>query len=619
MSDAVPPPVAVSGELLVREFLECVAPGLWQDCPEWPGDLFALAAALLEKSGAYAGIGMSIWPPTSRRLPLDAWLSEMRTIGAGWRAELAAALTPPAERDVAAEADPVAAGVGATALEAPMTDGAPAEGPATGRPASTFVSQIVPRWQTILRHAGQEVCQLRLQEQAVLALIELTAITDECLAGAGIEQYVLGNLTPEAVQHEWAQGYFWRKAEDLLIDQRGGHGSSLCERIHPTRLRVLPKSRTPRSGLSLRSLTHHLCLCPPINVLASWHLQACLDSLHEPFCNLLLIPWPFTIQPQQFGEVDLGDDSNGRAPPNAGWFRYEPRDTDIGELIALVEQMVKRAQQEVSRVHVVVFPELALTPRQFDSLARFLVDQNIGLIAGVLETRPRSSTADSGPRPDWPENCVKVQLPTGDIAQTSTERAWQFQQDKHHRWRLDAGQIVRYGIASQLDPECEWWEGIEVDDRKVNFMRLRSWLTTCVLVCEDLARIDPVGRFVRAVAPDLVVALLMDGPQLKERWPAYHATVLADDPGSSVLTLTCQGMVRLSQPRDRIGKEETPIIAMWRDAVSGTTEIPLQKGRQGIVLTIYEHLERDGETPTADGRPHGGGIGFPVFGGVHYV
>jgi len=37
----------------------------------------------------------------------------------------------------------------------------------------------------------------------------------------------------------------------------------------------------------------------------------------------------------------------------------------------------------------------------------------------------------------------------------------------------------------------------------------------CALVCEDLARPDPVANIVRAVGPNLVIALLMDGPQTK--------------------------------------------------------------------------------------------------------
>ena len=46
----------------------------------------------------------------------------------------------------------------------------------------------------------------------------------------------------------------------------------------------------------------------------------------------------------------------------------------------------------------------------------------------------------------------------------------------------------------------------------------------------------------RAVGPNLIIALLADGPQIASRWPGRYAAAFADDPGSSVLTLTSAGM-----------------------------------------------------------------------------
>jgi hypothetical protein len=67
--------------------------------------------------------------------------------------------------------------------------------------------------------------------------------------------------------------------------------------------------------------------------------------------------------------------------------------------------------------------------------------------------------------------------------------------------------------------------------------------TIASLVCEDLAHIDDVVELLWAVGPTLVVALLLDGPQLASRWAARYASVLADNLGSPVLTLTSYGMV----------------------------------------------------------------------------
>ena len=100
------------------------------------------------------------------------------------------------------------------------------------------------------------------------------------------------------------------------------------------------------------------------------------------------------------------------------------------------------------------------------------------------------------------------------------------------------------------------------------------------------------------MGPNLVFALLMDGPQLPERWSGRYATVLADDPGSSVLTVTSLGMALKSECRDGVSK---PLrnIALWRDAIQGNRKIEL-KENQGAVL-LHTTFERRMQN-TADRR-----------------
>lgn len=107
---------------------------------------------------------------------------------------------------------------------------------------------------------------------------------------------------------------------------------------------------------------------------------------------------------------------------------------------------------------------------------------------------------------------------------------------------------------------------------------MRNNLTATVLVCEDLARQEPVGKVIRSVAPDLVIALLMDASQIKERWPGRYATVLSEDPGCSVFTFSSYGMVKQSSEVyfDRLGlkaQEKTDkmkelAVGLWRNAGS---------------------------------------------------
>jgi hypothetical protein len=90
--------------------------------------------------------------------------------------------------------------------------------------------------------------------------------------------------------------------------------------------------------------------------------------------------------------------------------------------------------------------------------------------------------------------------------------------------------------------------------------------------------------------------MLLDGPQLTTRWAARYASVLADDPGSAVLTLTSFGMVQRSRPHRR---EVSPIIALVKDSATGFREIPLETGAHGVVLTIC--MDR-ATRRSADGR-----------------
>ena len=84
--------------------------------------------------------------------------------------------------------------------------------------------------------------------------------------------------------------------------------------------------------------------------------------------------------------------------------------------------------------------------------------------------------------------------------------------------------------------------------RSLQFVTLGEEITIVSLVCEDLAENDQVAEVIRDVGPTGVITVLLDGPQLTSRWAARYASVLADDPGSAVLTLTSFGMVQRSRP-----------------------------------------------------------------------
>jgi hypothetical protein len=110
------------------------------------------------------------------------------------------------------------------------------------------------------------------------------------------------------------------------------------------------------------------------------------------------------------------------------------------------------------------------------------------------------------------------------------------------------------------------------------------------------------------------VIALLDGPQLSARWPARYATVLADDPGSSVLTVTSLGMSELCRPA---GLPPCRTIALWKDGRgAGPREITLPSGASGVVLCLSNESAEDW---TADGRSDGTTTYYPILAGVHPV
>jgi hypothetical protein len=227
-----------------------------------------------------------------------------------------------------------------------------------------------------------------------------------------------------------------------------------------------------------------------------------------------------------------------------------------------------------------VFPELALSaPLASEICERIIEIESMELfVAGVVRNRDGRT----------PENGAFVSI----IRRTRNGTViapWI--QGKHHRWCLDGTQIVRYHLGHALGglPNARWWERIDVEDRRLSFHLFRPGASLAVLICEDLARIDPVQHVVRSVGPNLVVALLMDGPQLKSRWPARYATILADDPGSAVLTLTSLGMVRRSCDP---GAVPSRVIALWKSAGGEAKELPLPDGAHALALTLSSRSVR---------------------------
>lgn len=428
------------------------------------------------------------------------------------------------------------------------------------------------------------------------AAITLLCLSDVASAGVGFyapwEPTEMGYLAYNSLFYVGQPG---EEHNSLLWDAR----YSLGWMVDPHEAVVQPKSRTPQVGCTLRSLTHNLCLLPQVGeIVTSWRYgpfrgskapdTSVRPATEEPL-NLLLVPFPYHIDSTSFvPDQGIQNPSGQFFDIRQDWLTTENRSLTPSEFVGFLVRLIEAARKETRRVHGIILPEAALSSAFAESVAELLAEQ------GELEFFVTGSTQ--------PAKESIAELPTNQVASYIFQDKKIFnrwEQSKHHRWKLDGGQIRRYHLGDALDHRWVWWERIDLVPRQCSFYVFRHGASMAALVCEDLARIDPVQTVVRAIGPNLVIVLLMDGPQLEKRWPGRYATVLADDPGSAVLTLTSLGMVRRSRMP---GETERREVALWKEPGGEAKELTLPEGCHGLLLTLSQWW---GTNYTLDGRPDG--------------
>jgi hypothetical protein len=485
---------------------------------DWPPDLFALTDAVLGRSEAYRfavspPVGTP-WPPR----PAADWYGSVIAASEQWCAAV----------EKGDESLPTLVSEGweivRTSAESPLGD------LGDGRP-----------WR---------LCE---------ALLTLHAIADEACAGMGI-----------AVGVRSSTGHTYRARARELLARTGS-----LARLRTDRLLVLPKIRTPAGGISFRSIARYGCVRSPA-VQPVWHeapVHALADRQHA---NILLLPWPLTVEASDFRPLQGSIAREDEEP--YGLFAFAPSECFDLDLVARV---LAAARAEVDAVDVVVLPESSVESADIEGLEALLSEHGVWMLAaGVREGVDEMV--------HLPGNWVHLGVSVGG-------QWWHYRQNKHHRWFLDDAQIAQYDLGAVLRPGVRWWEAIAIPRRSVQFTEVSHGATLVSLVCEDLARLDEVADLLRVVGPTLVVALLLDGPQLASRWTARYAGLLADDPGSSVLTLTSYGMAR----RSRAGHPPSSVVALWKDPAGGLRELAIDEGAQGMVLTVRADRSR---RRSADGR-----------------
>jgi hypothetical protein len=527
------------------------------ECPIWPPDLFAVAGALLRLSGAYIEI-------FARRPKSGMTRQQAIEVGGLWRDEI----------------------------------------DAMKRPSPTLLNGALPSsvraiWKQLVEQEATAIRGINGNVSLARNLIMMVAIADEACGGIGID--IPGKDTR-----------FLVLANAIRISN---NRQSFGWDIPPDSIGVLPKQHTPQRGATLRSLTHHLALYLPNDIEAQWvgpfenlEKQKTVDTL-----NFLLVPSPFAIESEDF-RVVRSDHSTG------AYFEYNPRRRSRkGAMTRWLNEAFRVAQRQASRIDVVVFPELALSVEEYFEAEAACIAHGAMLISGVRTParrggrglnlcllQPAGLLLRDGGKPSKKERSLLIEA----------NRLHQF---KHHRWCLDHSQIIDYQLAGNVPPAKSVWENIDIHPRRLNFLTLGNLMTWTALVCEDLARQDPAADLIRSVGPNLLVALLMDGPQIHGRWSSRYASVLADDPGTSVLTLTSLGMAERCRPKlSSTGRraDKTRAIGLWKDIEKGEHEIILDAGDNACVLTVA--LEKKAET-SADGREDGENSTYPVFAGYKSI
>ncbi len=305
------------------------------------------------------------------------------------------------------------------------------------------------------------------------------------------------------------------------------------------------------------------------------------------FARLLLLPWPLEVRESDFRVVEGSVQRLENEP--FGFYEFAPAE---GLDLDLLDRVLAAARKEAGGVDVVVLPESAAAEAEIPELEALLHSHGVVCLQTGVRGRARPGS--------FPENWLHIsfdaRLAKGEPLPIEGPASWfHLRQKKHHRWSLDESQVYQYHLGGVLHPHIRWWEAMELPRRAVEFVEVAE-LTLAALVCEDLAQNDDIGGLLRSVGPTVVFAMLQDGPQLNSRWAARYASVLADDPGSAVITLTSFGMAQRSRPHRR---DPSPVVALWKDSATGVREIPLEPGAHAVLLTVC--MDR-ATRRSADGR-----------------
>lgn len=436
-----------------------------------------------------------------------------------------------------------------------------------------FVSfDIISNFNTIFNQKTLKSCiyQLFDDKNFTRSCFQMLISIDELFSGVNICDYD----TSDPLQFF----LFLRESLNTLIENKLNTKSNISD-CHSKCGIVTFKSSVPQTGLTMNNVTQNLTFIKPTVKPHIVSNKAKSQAFNKSSYNILFLPWPKEVSSESFKIAQ--NDPNMEMNEYFGFFDYKPnKSIEVKSFLAALKEGIKR----VGQIDLIVFPECAMSEQTFidirNDLSTIFKEHAPSLLSGVYANDTEGYSVNS----------AKLAF-INELGTYQTE-----EQRKHHRWFLDQNQLRNYNLSGALDPGRKWWEKIKIGRRRLLTVHSNKKVTLCPLICEDLARQEPVAQAVRSVGANLVVSLLLDGPQLGFRWPGKYAAVLSDDPGSSVLSVTALGM---TQRATGLGHDPSSDVALWSEPGEGTKTLSLKDGYDGLMLEleVVQH-----EQWTIDGR-----------------
>lgn len=565
----------------------------------WPPDIFALTSAVLSRTGAYRmivgphrALGDNLW----QRLD---WQSRVEAHAEAWRSVVSELILQPltADQTKGKNSQQAADKMLWDALDERVRDRCERRylerlviPPCMSKPAGRKRRSSINDADNLIKVFLRDIIELE-DADGLLADQHLLAVSVKAerrnRPGAGYSEqraarffeaiiglHILADAAAGSIgvpRGSTQESSVFDAFANVMLTLRGS--LSTVSKFHGV---VLPKVRTPQSGLTLRNLSHNLTF-HDCEVEVMWRSFP-WANFDENTLNVLYVPYPFDFDATRFE----GDTAHHES---VGYFTYDPGDWK--EIGSVTVELIDKVRSQGTHPHMLVFTETAFNE---DTYKRLLTALSNRYSAEMPQRMPVVVAGIAKKVHDLPYNELR-------LATYFAGKWYQLSQHKHHRWQLNDSQIRQYGLQGRLSTARPLFESSVMDQRRLTFYAPAPWLVLSPLICEDLSRIEPVSELIRGVGPTLVLALLLDGPQLAERWPGRYASVLADDPGTGVLTVTSYGMAKISRPSpsssphgssaqgNDAASQDKAVVASWKDATSSFQKLSVSKD-QALLITL---------------------------------